>query len=139
MLKDLEQRVSGLILQMAVWLCGLINFWKRGSCGIRGQEHQLASAFSLILMASALPTASIEKASASPMRRILSAPACAVSTVFILGLGLGLFTVATSSFSVRSISFSSMVICFFLCTTSISISSRRIFCCSLAACSSYAS
>ncbi|TNN77752.1 hypothetical protein EYF80_012050 [Liparis tanakae] len=44
-----------------------------------------------------------------------------------------------SSLSIRSISLSPMVISFFLCTTWISISSKRIFCCSLAACSSYAS
>uniref|UniRef100_L7LUJ2 Uncharacterized protein n=1 Tax=Rhipicephalus pulchellus TaxID=72859 RepID=L7LUJ2_RHIPC len=109
-----------------------------------------AAAFIRIRSASAFPTASMAYPSAAPIILMRSASARATSTVCVLfpwatistryaSASAGNRTVAVSSFSRRNISFSSMAICLRLSTTSISISSLRIFCFTLAAWSSYAS
>ena len=63
----------------------------------------------------------------------------AMSSMRYASASAGRRTTAISSFSFLTISFSSTSICFLLSTTSISISSLRIFCFSFAPCSSYAS
>ena len=62
----------------------------------------------------------------------------AMSSMRYASASAGRRTTAISSFSFLAISFSSTSICFLLSTTSISISSLRIFCFSLAPCNSYA-